>query len=446
MAEAARRSCPPGPQRREQTVDRMLLRGARVVDPVNGIDAVQDLGIADGLVVPATEVQDAPSFDLSGKVVAPGFIDLHVHLREPGQTHKETIATGTAAAAAGGFTTVVAMPNTQPPIDCLEALAHVQRRISATAAVRVLQTATLTRRRAGAEPTAAAALRRAGAVALTDDGSCVEDPSVLLKALCRARVAGIPVIEHCEDSRLAGCGVMHEGSVSRELGLPGQPASVEELAVARDVVLAREAGWGVHVQHISTAAALAQVRSAQARGVPVSAEVTPHHICLTDEACRVHGANAKMNPPLRTQEDREAIIQGLRDGSICAIATDHAPHTREEKAVGLAAAPFGIVGLETAAAICLTALYQTGVLTLSGLIAKFTAGPRRVLDLPYGSLSLGSPADVTVLDLDAEWVIDPAQFASRSVNCPYQGWECRGKVVGVILAGKWLGSELSDAG
>jgi len=412
------------------------------VDPASGLDEIRDLGVADALLVPPAAIPAATVHDLSGKVVTPGFIDLHVHLREPGQTHKETIAAGARAAAVGGFAAIVAMPNTTPAIDCPVALEDVLARIRRDAVVKVLQTAALTQGRAGETLTDAAALKAGGAVALTDDGSCIQDAGLMLRAMRNARAANIPVVDHCEIESLAGAGAMHAGACAQRLGLPGKSGACEELAVARDAILARETGCPVHVQHISSAGAVSQVRFAQQQGAPLTAEASPHHICLTEEACLEHGANAKMNPPLRAEADRQAIIAALRDGVICAIATDHAPHAAEEKSVGFAQAPCGIIGLEAAVPLCLTELYHTGLLTLNDLVAKFTDGPRRVLRLPTGALEIGAPADLTVLDLNVEFALDVRRFQSLSRNCPYHGRRCRGKAVGVMVNGAWIHSEL----
>lgn len=413
----------------------LILRGARVIDPVNGIDDVRDVGIADGLIVPAATVPNGTVTELHGLVLCPGFIDVHTHLREPGQVHKEDILTGTRAAAAGGYTTVVAMPNTAPAIDTPEALLQVLARIRATACIRVLQTACLSVGRQGRQVTDAQALRIAGAVALTDDGSCLQDTALMLEAVAAARAAGIPVIDHCEDAGLAAKGVMNPGATAERLGLPGIPALAEDIMVARDALIAGATGWPVHVQHISTATAVALVRWARAQGIPLTAEVTPHHLLLTDAACGTAGTDAKMNPPLRSETDRQALLAALRDGTITVIATDHAPHTAAEKHAPFTQAPFGIVGLETAVALCLTHLYHAGVLSLPQLVAAFTAGPRQVLGLPYGTLSPGAPADITLLDLNTEHVIDPAHFCSRSRNTPFVGETCKGRPVATLVGG-----------
>ncbi|MBT3375620.1 MAG: dihydroorotase [Lentisphaerae bacterium] len=419
-----------------------ILSGGLVIDPANGVETQRDVAIHAGTIVPADSVAGADVIDVNGLAITPGLIDLHVHLRDPGQTHKEDLVTGTRAAAAGGFTCVVAMPNTSPPVDCPAVLEDILSRAGTGGVVRVLQTATLSVGRAGAQLTDAGGLKAAGAIALTDDGSCLQSAGLMLSALEAARDAGLPVIEHCEDESVSRRGVMNAGATAASLGVAGQPHISEDLIVARDIVLAQATGWGVHMQHISTAGAVDLVRWAQSCGIPVTAEAAPHHLCLTELACADFGADAKMNPPLRRAADRDAVVRGLQDGTICALATDHAPHSADEKAGGLRGGPFGIIGLEAALPICLTELHHSGVLGLSDFIAKFTVGPRAVLKLPYGTLSPGCPADVTILDLDREHVLDVSSFHSRSRNCPYDGRRCRGKVVGTIVEGKPVFSEL----
>ena len=416
----------------------IILRGARIIDPGNGTDAVRDLGIADGLLVAPETIPHATIVPLPGYVVAPGFIDLHVHLREPGQTQKEDIGSGTRAAAAGGFTTVVAMPNTTPAVDGVDILAAVQARIRETAVCRVLQTAAITLGRKGTVLTDARALAAAGAIALTDDGTTLANPALMREALVQARAAGLSVIDHCEERLLADGGVFHAGPAAASMGIKGIPASAEELIVARDILLAGETGARVHLQHLSSGLSVDLLRWARARGFAVTGEVTPHHLCLTEQACLEQGSNAKMNPPLRTEADRQALLAGLQDGTIAAIATDHAPHTQAEKALPLAEAPFGIVGLESAIPLCFTQLFHTGRLTLPRLIALFTSGPRQILNLAGGTLTPGSPADLTVLDLNREVVIDPTSSQSRSRNTPFAGWRCQGRAAATIIGGWWV--------
>jgi dihydroorotase len=422
----------------------MLLSGARVIEPDTGFDGVRAIGIAEGVfVAPGSLPPETPRLDLSGLVVCPGFVDLHVHLREPGQTHKEDIVTGTRAAAAGGFTTVLAMPNTVPPVDTPEALAALREAIASRACVRVLQTAALTLGRKGECLTDAAALKRAGAAALTDDGGCIQSAALMRAALCAAGAAGLPVIEHAEDYGLSAGGALHAGAVAARLGVRGSPAVAEDLIVARDLLLARDTGVAVHVQHVSSATAVALLRWARTEGIPVSAEVTPHHLLLTDEAGLEHGTLAKMNPPLRGEADRQALLAALRDGTLCAIATDHAPHSIAEKQLPLPEAPFGIIGLETAVPLCLTELYHGGLLSLPDLVARFTCGPCAALGLPYGTLAPGRSADLTILDLEHERVVAPERFESRARNTPFTGRCCRGAVAATLVAGRWAYSALS---
>jgi dihydroorotase len=416
-----------------------ILTGARVVDPANRIDRIQDIGIANGILVDPATLAGAERISVDGLVVAPGFIDLHVHLREPGQTHKEDLRTGTEAAAAGGFTTVVAMPNTNPAVDSPEIFAQVQALIREKAVVRVIQSATLSKGRQGHELSDMLALKAAGCQMLSDDGTCIQNHRLMLDALRLAKQAGLPVSDHCEEDALADGGVMNEGDLARELGLPGKNRTAEELIVARNIILSREAGWPVHIQHVSSANSVAMIRWAQAQGIPVTAEATPHHICLTEACVRDHGANAKMNPPLCTETDRKAIIAGLADGTIACIATDHAPHAPAEKAQGMLKAPAGVIGLEAAVPLCLTELYHHKHLSLGEFIAKFTTGPRQVMPgLPYGTLSIGAPADITLLDLDAVHILHADSFHSRSKNCPYEGMPCQGRIAGTIVGGHWV--------
>lgn len=420
----------------------LILRGARVVDPNSGTDEIRDLAVADGCFTDPERVAGVHVLDLGGLVATPGFIDLHVHLRDPGQTWKEDVTTGTRAAAAGGFTTVVAMPNTTPPIDSPSILRETLDRFRQSAVVRVLQTAAITLGRQGRVLSDAAALKAAGAPALTDDGRAVPNAGLLRAAMFAAKHAGLPILEHCEDLSVVGNGVLHDGEAAQRLGLPGTPTVSEELTVARDILLARETGCPLHIQHVSSAGTIERIREARAQGVPVTAEVAPHHLLLTDAACLKFGANARMNPPLRTEADRRALIEGLCDGTFDAIATDHAPHSAEEKDRSFPEAPAGIIGLEAAVPLCLTEFVHTGTIELSKLVARFTSGPRRVLGLKQGVLQPGSPADLTVFDLNAEFALDVAKFHSRSRNCPYHGRRCRGRVVATMVGGEWIWSEL----
>lgn len=417
----------------------VVLSGGRVVDPSRGIDEVRDIGISGGRIVSPESIPDAPRMDMSGKVVAPGFIDVHVHLREPGQTHKEDIATGTAAAAAGGFTTVVAMPNTVPAMDTAERVVEFMELVAKKAHVRVLPAGAISIGRQGSVATDVKALVRAGCPVLSDDGSTPQ-ASGFMRAVMEAAVeADVPVVDHCEDLSLSKPGVLHDGKVAMQLGLPGQPRTAEEVIVARDLLLARETGCRIHLQHLSSAGSVEMVRRAKQDGIKVTAEATPHHLFLTDRACLQWGTNAKMAPPLREESDRLALIAALKDGTIDMIATDHAPHTEEEKSRGWLEAPFGIVGIETVVPLCLTHLYHAGVLDLHRLIALFTAGPAGLLSSfckkigqRLGTLEEGSAGGVTILDLEAEHTIDVRSFKSKSRNCPYDGMSCKGRIVAIF--------------
>jgi dihydroorotase len=373
--------------------------------------------------------------------VTPGLIDMHVHLREPGFEHKETIATGAAAAVAGGFTTVAAMANTSPVNDTPEITRWLIARAAEVALARVLPIAAVTERLAGERLTDFAALREAGAVAFSDDGMPIMSPHVMREALIAARRVGAPVITHAEDRTLACGGVMHAGPVADRLGLPGVPDEAETAMVARDCALAAETGAHVHVAHISTATAVAAVRAAQHAGTRVTAEATPHHFTLDAEAVARHGTLAKMNPPLRTDADVAAVRAGLADGTLAVIASDHAPHHADEKARGMADAPFGIVGLETTVGLAL-ALVHAGVVSASAAIRALTIAPARVLGIDAGRLAAGAVADVTLIDPERRWTVDPAAFRSRSRNTPFGGLALRGKALAVCLGGRVVDGDL----
>ncbi len=432
--------------------ERLLIRSGRVLDPARGVDMTADVLVEDGRIAeigPSLAADGARVFDARGMVVTPGFVDIHTHLRDPGYEYKETIATGTQAAARGGFTTVCCMPNTNPPIDSVATVEYVLRAAAATAAVRVVPIGCVSRGRAGKELAEMGDLAAAGCAGLSDDGAPVADGSLMRRALEYASTFGLPVIEHAEDPELAHEGVIHEGWVSARLGLRGQPSSAEEAMIARDLALAAELGARLHIAHISTAGAVELVRRAKANGVAVTAEVTPHHLALTHEAVAfsedgIHGlaydTAAKVNPPLRTPEDAAACLAGLIDGTIDAVATDHAPHATIEKACEFDEAAFGISGLETAFALCLSLVHE-GRLELPTLVERLTAGPVRTLDLSrwepgIGSLAPGAPADVCIFDPDAAWTVDPAAFASKGKNTPLAGRTLRGRVVLTVAGGK----------
>jgi len=422
-------------------VSRLLVAGGRVVDPSQELDAKLDVLLKDGVVERVGEglrARDAEHLDAKGLVVCPGFIDLHTHLREPGREDKETIATGTWAAAAGGFTAVCAMPNTNPVNDSAGITRAILEKARTEGAVRVYPIGAITRGQQGVELAEYGDLQEAGCVAVSDDGRPVASARVMRRALEYARGFGLVVIDHCEEPTLAEQACMNEGAVSTKLGLRGAPAAGEAIMVERDVLLAELTGGRVHIAHLSAAASVDAVRRGKARGVLVTAEVTPHHLFLTDAAVSeaAYDTNTKMNPPLRSEADRQAVLEGLRDGTIDCIATDHAPHTVDDKNVEYDQAAFGIVGLETAVPLCLDRLVGPGVVTLPQLIALLSTRPARVLGLPGGTLAPGSPADLTLLDLAKRRAVDPGRFESRSRNTPFAGWTLRGWPAMTIVGGR----------
>lgn len=402
-------------------MSKRIYKGARVIDPARNIDKVMDIGVENGVFADPATLKDAEVVDLAGYVLAPGFIDLHVHLRQPGKTDAETIHTGTLAAAAGGFTSIVAMPNTSPCADNPGTIHYIRTYAQAEGVVKVLPCGAITKGLEGQEMAGIGGLKAAGVVALSDDGKCVQNHELMRHVIEYSRTFKLPILDHCEDTVLASGGVMHEGHWSVFLGMKGMAAAAEELIVARDAILARTAGWKVHIQHVSTKGSLSIIRTAQKEGVQITAEATPHHISLTDVEIKKFDTNYKMNPPLRSEEDRLAVIEGLRDGTITVIATDHAPHTNTAKTVEFDYAPFGIIGLETAVQICLTELYHKQYLDLPALISKFTKGPADVLGMPIGTLENGRPADITILDPEKEGVVDADKFYSKSRNTPFNG-------------------------
>jgi dihydroorotase len=408
----------------------LLLRGGRVIDPANNLDAVQDVLIAERKIERIGRNLEAPAgaeiVDASGKIVCPGFIDIHVHLREPGYEYKETVATGTRAAAAGGFTAVCCMANTNPVNDNGAVTDYILAKAKVEGVVRVYPIGAVTRGLRGEELAELAELAESGCVAFSDDGRCVMNAGLYRRAMEYTLPFGAPLISHAEDASLSRGASMNEGVVSTETGLPGQPAAAEDVMVARDILLAELTGARVHIAHVSTAGAVRLIRDAKARGLQVSAEVTPHHLVLTEDAVRTWDPNTKMAPPLRTKRDVEALLEALADGTIDCIATDHAPHALSEKEGEFDRAAFGIVGLETAVAVLLDRLVRPGLLPLSTLIARLSRDPARLLNLPGGKLAAGAPADVTILDPDAETVVDPLRFRSRSRNTPFGGWSLRG--------------------
>ncbi|MEI6395240.1 MAG: dihydroorotase [Verrucomicrobiota bacterium] len=447
----------------------LLLTGGRVIDPANRLDAVADVLIIQGKIAalgPDATIQ-APAgterMDVKGLVVCPGLIDLHVHLREPGQVTKETIVTGTAAAARGGFTSVVCMPNTSPAIDNAGTVALIHERAAEQGAANVYVAGAITKSIAGEELAPIGSLKKAGVVAITDDGHCVQNNDMMRRALEYAKMFDLLVMDHCQDYSLVMDGVMREGYWSAALGLRGWPAAGEEMMVARNILLAETTGGRVHCQHLSAAGSVQLLREARKRGVSISGEACPHHFTLTDAAVAgsekfwaadgkgifgfdsncserpvwpAYDTNFKMNPPLGSVRDREAILEGLADGTLEILCSDHAPHCDYEKEVEFDYAPFGITGLETELALSLMQLYHSGRLSLADVIAKFTVGPARLLRLAKGTLSVGADADVTVFDPNREWVFDKAASASKSNNSPFYGWPLRGKAIATIVGGK----------
>ncbi len=418
-----------------------LLRNGRIIDPANRRDKIADLIIVDGRIADLSAIRNPRSaieeIDCTGLIVAPGLIDLHVHFREPGQSSKETIASGSRAAAAGGFTSVVCMPNTSPAIDHPSVVTWVKDKARDEACVNVFVSGAITKGIAGEELAPIGSMHKAGIVALTDDGRCIQNHEVMRRALEYARMFGLTVMDHCQDYNLVGKGVMHEGFVSTALGLPGWPAAGEEIIVQRNALLAELCDSPIHCQHLSARGSVRILREARARGVKLSGEVCPHHIALTDESIRAFDTHFKMNPPLRTQRDIDALIGGIADGTITVLASDHAPHCSYEKEVEFDLAPFGILGLETELGLFLDILvHQTKSIGLPRLIEMLTVEPARLLGLDRGTLSVGAPADVTLINPDLEWIVDKEQSFSRSRNTPFHGREIKGRAVRTIVGGK----------
>ena len=419
----------------------LLIRNGRIIDPANGRDEAGELWVVDGRIAEAPgrgkSERSAEEIDCTGMIIAPGLIDLHVHLREPGQSAKETIASGTRAADAGGFTTIVCMPNTQPAVDNASVVTWILEKARSEGCVNVFPTGAITKGIAGEELAPIGALKRAGVVAITDDGHCVQNHELMRRALEYAGMFDLLVMDHCQDYNLVGKGVMHEGSVSTVLGLPGWPAIGEEIIVARNAQLAELTGTPIHCQHLSAAGSVRILREARARGVPLSGEVCPHHIALTDEALRGYDTAFKMNPPLRSQEHVEALIEGIADGTITVLASDHAPHSSYEKEVEFDQAPFGILGLETELALFLDILvHKRAAISLPRLIELYTVNPAKLLGLDRGSLGIGAVADITIINPVLEWTVQKEESKSRSRNNPFHGWELKGRAVRTIVGGE----------
>ncbi|MDX1579202.1 MAG: dihydroorotase [Gemmatimonadota bacterium] len=423
----------------------VLIAGGRVIDPSQGLDEVRDVLVLDGRIESMGRgiagPEDAERIAADDLVVAPGLIDVHVHFREPGGEHKETIRTGAKAAAAGGFTTVWAMPNTDPPLDDPAAVGYVRQEARRWArrgegGARVSPVGAASLGLAGERMTEIGGLVEAGAVAVTDDGHPIRDPALMRRLLEYTRSFGIPVLQHAEDRALSAGGVMNEGAVATALGLRGIPNASEAAVVARDIFLAELTGGHLHIQHVSTREAVELIAAAKERGAPVTGEASPHHITLTEDAVRRYRTEAKMNPPLRTEADRLAVRQAVVDGVLEMIATDHAPHHYEEKEREFDDAPFGIVGLETALAVCLAELVIPGDLSLSSLVDRMSCAPARAMGIDGGTLRPGSPADILIFDPEARWTVDPDAFRSKSRNTPFAGREVVGRVRRTLVAGE----------
>jgi len=416
----------------------LFIRGGRIIDPASGRDEIGDLLVEDGHIAESTaKPKDIaiPVIDARGLIVAPGLIDMHVHLREPGGGQKETIASGTRAAAAGGFTSILAMPNTNPPADGPNTIALMRQRALETACVNVFTTGCITVGMKGEELAPIGSLHKAGIVALTDDGHCVQNNEVMRRALDYARMFDLLTLDHCQDYNLSAGGVMHEGYWSTVLGLPGWPRIAEDMIVARNILLSELTGARIHVQHLSSGDSVRLVREAKKRNVKISAEAMPHHIALTDAALEKYDTNFKMNPPLRERIDQEALLAGLADDTIEILASDHAPHASYEKEVEFADAPFGIVGLETELGLFIKILIEGRVLDWTSLLAKLTINPARLLKLDRGTLAPGAAADITLIDPKHSWKVDASKFYSLSRNTPFNGWELPARATHTIVAG-----------
>jgi len=422
----------------------LLIQGGHIIDPSQGIDEIGSLVITNGKISWLGKGETAlpqPGYDVlnaQGLIVCPGFVDLHCHLRQPGFEDKETIATGSQAAARGGFTTICCMPNTNPPLDNPATIDYVKSTAASGGVVRILPIGCISKSRMGAELAPMAELASAGVIAFSDDGKPVLNSNLMRQALDHSRVLGLPIIDHSEDTFLTEGGLMNEGVISTKLGLRGIPAAAEEIMIARDLILAHLTGARLHIAHVSTEGSIDLIRRAKEKGTRVTAEVTPHHLTLTDEKVIGYNTNAKVNPPLRTKRDTQALIQGFKENVIDAIATDHAPHTEADKLVDFAVAPFGISGFETALGSLLS-LVHNGQLGLKTLISKLTYEPSKIIGNKYGKfgiLEVGVPADVTIFDPDMEWMVEPKAFASKGKNTPWAGSRLKGKVMATISQGK----------
>ena len=418
---------------------KLLIQNGRVVDPVNGTVSILDLYVENGKVLQLEkDIQTEADrvIDATGLVVCPGLVDLHVHLRDPGLTYKEDIFTGTAAAARGGVTSMACMANTDPVVDSPEQIQYIREKAGQANGVHVYPVGAVSMGLRGEELTDADALKKAGAAALSDDGCNVDNANLMRDALIHAKRVELPILCHCEDTSMVGNRAVNEGSVSRQLWMEGRPAIAEEIVVMRDAMLAEETGAHVHICHVSTAGSVEIIRQFKKKGVAITCETCPQYFTLTEDEVLEQGSLARVNPPLRTKLDVEAILEGLQDGTIDVIATDHAPHSAEEKAKPLAEAPSGMVGLETALGVTLTALYHTGFMDLSDILKKMTFHPACILRIPRGRLSLGGEADFTIFSPDEEWTVEPDQFASKGRNTPFKGRKLKGRVKYTIVGGR----------
>jgi dihydroorotase len=417
----------------------LLIQGGRVLSPEDGLDGVLDILIEDGVVRaigPNLPAHADEILDARGQVVAPGFIDIHVHLREPGGEISETIETGLQAAVAGGFTAVCPMPNTKPIIDRPELVRAQIEKARQLGLARVFPIAAVSMESQGESLVDMAGLVGAGAVGFSDDGRPVKTAGLMRRALEKAKSLGVPIVDHCEDMSLSASGVVNEGPVAKQLNLRGIPNSSEDVCVARDLIVAEAAGAHVHIAHLSTARAMELVRVGKRRGLRATCEVTPHHYALTDEAILEQGTRAKMKPPLRSRQDLEAVLEGIADGTVDALVTDHAPHAPELKAKPLSEAPFGVIGLETALGLALTQLVHTGRISLAHLVVLMSTNPARIINQPLGRMVVGSAGDVTILNPDLEWTYKAAEGRSKSRNSPFDGWKLKGAPTATIVAGK----------
>lgn len=413
--------------------NRLIIKGGYIIDPANNIDKVCDILIENGKIIEVSKdikKNDADIIEAKGKYVCPGFIDMHVHLREPGREDEETIESGTRAAARGGFTSILCMPNTEPPIDNEGLVEFVYKQAREKGVVNVYCSGCITKGRSGKELVEMELIRKAGAIAITDDGSPVVDSHLMRRALEYSSMCNLRVISHSEDAILSFGGQMNESYTSTILGLKGIPTEAEEIMIFRDIALSKLTGVPIHITHISTAGSVDLVRQAKKAGISVTCDTTPHYFTLTDTYLKTYDTNLKVSPPLRGKEDVKAIIDGLVDGTIDAIATDHAPHTDYEKDVEFNDAPCGIVGLETAVGLSLA------VLDIKTIVPKFTVGPRKILNIPKGTLSIGSDADITIIDINKEWIVNKDEFFSKSRNTPFNGRSLKGAVFTTIVSGK----------